>query len=173
MGLVDPGWSTKLPDGRTWWQDQRGDALLQTEDDGELALSKLDAALGGMRPGQMPRAEHEQWKNSLGLDESPAILNAPAIKQPPVPATARPPTAASVFLAKTAPGAAIRSSAPASPSRGAGRPERAGKKRRYDESSYEGYDQDDGYSTGGVDDTGGRRGSGGGKRQKRQKVSGR
>ncbi|QIX02257.1 hypothetical protein AMS68_007774 [Peltaster fructicola] len=33
------------------------------------------------------------------------------------------------------------------------RPDRTGKKRRYDESSYEGYD-DDGYSTGGVDDAG-------------------
>lgn len=149
------------------WQDQRGEALLEDDGDMEIALSKLDAALGGMKPGRMPKAEHESWKAMLGLDET-AAANTTAVKQPPAPMK----VPASAFLAKTAPATAARNhSAPSSPGRVAGvnRPERQGKKRRYDESSYEGYDLEDGYSTSGVDDTG-RRGSGGGKRQKR-KVS--
>jgi len=172
QGLLDPAWDIELPDGRTLWQDQRGDALLETEDDGEMAMAKLDLAFGGIREGQMPKKEHEHWRSELGLDDLPAptaTANAlGAAKQPPAPAIGRAPTGTSAFLAKTAPS---RNSAPSSPSRLGARPERSGKKRRYDESSYEGYDQEDGYSTGGVDDTGGRRASGGGGKRQKRKVS--
>jgi hypothetical protein len=179
-GLVDPGWNSLEADGRTVWETRRADALLG-EHDMDSMLGLLDSALGGVREGHLPKAEHEHWKGLLGLDEA-ANAAAAATKQPPHPSSSVPLAQGSkigapnpAFLAKTAPGAAVRNSAPASPrnTNGPGvasRPDRAGKKRRYDESSYEGY-EDDGYDTGGVDDSN-RRGSSGGKRQKR-KVSGR
>ena len=178
-GLLLPDWSMDIGGGKTVWQDQRADALLG-EHDSEQMLSMLDRALD-MRPGRLPKAEHDKWQSILGLDEASIAVAAvapgkqtnasatPAAFSPGTTNTGMAPrTAATNLLSKTAP---MRNSAPASPrSNIAARPERAGKKRRYDESSYEGYD-DDGYSTGGMDDTG-RRGSSGGKRQKR-KVSGR
>lgn len=160
--LLNPVFDIELEDGRTVFQFERGQPLLgQVEAEAEM-LGLLDQALD-LKPGRLPRGEHENWRSSLGLDEqAPVPAVAPVVK--PAPAT-------KTFLSKTAPGAGMRNSAPASPRGvfGAVRPERAGKKRRYDESSYEGYDED-GYSTGGLDDAG-RRGSGSGKRQKR-KVSG-
>ena len=179
LPLVDPRWNDREADGRTVWQSQRGNALLG-EHNPESMMRLLDSTMGGMKAGHLPKAEHEHWKGLLGLDEA-ANAAAAATKQPPHPSFSIPLAQGSkigapnpTFLAKTAPGAAVRNSAPASPrnTNGAGvaRPDRAGKKRRYDESSYEGY-EDDGYDTGGVDDSS-RRGSGGGKRQKR-KVSGR
>jgi len=161
------------------WAQQRAAENPRLEDGAGGAdelLGKLGAALS-LAPGQLPKVEHEHWKGMLGLDE---------IKPMPVALQATKPghhgdLAAAVAgmnpaLARTAPNHAVRASAPASPhgggnGLGAGaRPDRAGKRRRYDESSYEGYDDEGGYSTGGIDDTA-RRGSVG-KRQKR-KVSGR
>ena len=169
-GLLHPEWSMDVGGGKTLWQERKEDALLG-EHDSEQMLSMLDRALD-MRTGHLPKGEHEHWKGLLGLDDTataaavPSKLNVAATPAFTPGATA-PKTAATNLISKTAP---MRNSAPSSPRNTiAARPERAGKKRRYDESSYEGY-EDDGYSTGGVDDTG-RRGSGG-KRQKR-KVSGR
>ena len=170
FGLVDPLWDSEVADGRTMWQAGREDAPLESNADEELALGKLSSAFSGFKVGHFPKNEHEQWRDLLGLDEVPVPAVNGAVKQPPLPSITgtKAPTGTAAFLAKTAPASAVRNSAPASPSRFPARPERSGKKRRYDESSYEGYD-DDGYSTGGVDDTSGRRGSSG-KRQKR-KVS--
>ncbi|KAK3686987.1 hypothetical protein LTR37_019289 [Vermiconidia calcicola] len=159
--LLNPVFDLEIEDGRTVFQFERGQPLLGEKGAEDEMLGMLDKALD-LKPGRLPRGEHELWRSSLGLDEQAPAAVAPVVK--PVPAT-------KTFLSKTAPGAGMRNSAPASPrgAFGAVRPERAGKKRRYDESSYEGYDED-GYSTGGLDDAG-RRGSGSGKRQKR-KVSG-
>ena len=165
MGLMDPDWDAPLQDGRTLWDERMGDATTDLMNGGKGVLDLLDGALSGMRPGHLPKQEHEHWKGLLGLDETAA--NQPPTTNKPLPgmAPAPPKTAATNLLSKTAP---MRNSAPSSPRNAiTARPERTGKKRRYDESSYEGYEED-GYSTGG--DTG-RRGSGG-KRQKR-KVSGR
>jgi hypothetical protein len=179
-GVVDPRWDIIAEGGQTQWQAQRGELMLG-DSAMENVLGMLDSALGGMREGHLPKAEHEKWKGLLGLDESTTAAAGPA-KPLPHPSSYVPLAQGSksgapnpAFLAKTALGAAVRNSAPASPRNANGpavavRPDRAGKKRRYDESSYEGY-EDDGYDTGGVDDSN-RRGSGGGKRQKR-KVRGR
>ena len=168
---MDPNWDTPLEGGKTWWDNQMGETMLgQHNPDKMLAL--LDSALD-MRPGHMPKQEHEHWKGQLGLDESMANTGKPTTN---AAAPLAPKTAASTFLSKTAPGAAMRSSAPASPRNLAGRPERSGKKRRYDESSYAGYQEgyeDDGYSTAGMDDAGGRRGSVSASKRQKRKVSGR
>ena len=168
-GLVDSGWDQMTPDGTTWWQAHHQDSLLSSAAAEKDIFAKLDSALK-MEPGRLPGREHEQWKNLLGLDDSTTAALS-STKAPPVPVTSIP-TAAANSLPKTAPGAVVQSSAPVSPRGITGRPERTGKKRRYDESTYAGYQEgfeDDGYSTSGMDDTG-RRGSAAVKRQKR-KVS--
>lgn len=163
QGLVDPLWSSEVAPGVSMWDNRwqelkLGDSTHETD-----LLSKLDSALQ-FQPGRLPKLEHETWKKTLGLDEtSIAAKNAAASK-------AAKPVVANAHLAKTAPGTAMRSSAPSSPRNGI-RLERSGKKRSYGDSSFEGYGEgfeDDGYSTGGIDDTGRRRDSN--KRQKR-KVS--
>ena len=117
FGLVDPGWDEKVADGRTLWQAAREEAPLEKTADEEVVLGKLEAAFSGIKVGHLPREEHDQWRNLLGLDEVPA--SSTAIKQPPLPAIAgtKAPTGASAFLAKTAPATAVNNSAPASPSR--------------------------------------------------------
>jgi hypothetical protein len=168
-GLVDPAWDNLDQDGKTWWQGQRSDAFLDTEDDMDLALGKLDAALGGIKAGNLPTAEHNQWKSLIALEETaPAKEKEDKTKLPSAPAVGKIPNAATAIMGKNAPANVMRNSAPASPRGAVGRPDRAGKKRRYDESSYEGYDED-GYSTGG--DGAGRRGSGGGGKRQKRKVS--
>lgn len=175
QGLMDPAWDNDLPDGQTWWTEKMRECKLGDESAADNMSALLGSALDMLRPGHLPKTEHEMWKDRLGLDDTPNTnpntnLNTRALPNGPAPYAQK--SATSNFLSKTAP---ARNSAPASP-RNVGngvaghRPERTGKKRRYDESSYEGYDED-GYSTGGVDDTGGRRASAS-KRQKR-KVSGR
>ena len=175
-GVVNPEWDWVTENGQTQWQVQRGELMLG-DGDVENVLGMLDGALGGMKEGHLPKAEHEKWKSLLGLDETTTAATGPA-KPLPHPTSYVPLAQGSrigapnpAFLTKTAPGAVVRNPAPASPRNANGpavvvRPDRAGKKRRYDESSYEGY-EDDGYDTGGVDDSN-RRGSGGGKRQKRK-----
>ncbi|KAF2484315.1 Rox3 mediator complex subunit-domain-containing protein [Neohortaea acidophila] len=184
-GLVDPGWDVPLADGRIAWDGGMfADPPLLGADEGASAIGKIEALLGtalDLRPGHLPAGEHNGWKNLLGLDDA-TLMNPTKLAASPQSATASGPlgvprTAASNLLSKTTPSGALRNSAPSSPHAhlsSASRPDRAGKKRRYDESSYAGYQEgydDDGYSTGGMDDsTGGRRGSGGGaKRQKMRK----
>lgn len=163
-GLVDPLWSSEVEPGLTMW-DQRwqefklGDPA--TEND---LFGKLNSALQ-FQPGRLPKAEHDQWKKTLGLDEI-----AIAAKPSGLPKDAKQSVTTNAHLARTAPGTAMRSSAPSSPRNGI-RSVRTGKKRSYGDSSFEGYGEgfeDDVYSTDGVDDTGRRRDSN--KRQKR-KVS--
>ena len=173
--LMDPEWDYTIPDGRTYFEASR-EHVDFSERGEEHMLSMLDGALSGMRPGRLPRAEDLQWKSALGLDDSSLSKAAAAGPAAGNAANTLPSkTAANHFLSKTSPATAVQRSAPASP-RGTsasaagsgtatGRPERSGKKRRYDDASWEGYD-DDGYSTG---DGGSRRGSAS-KRQKR-KVS--
>lgn len=169
-GLVDPAWSMELQDGRTLWQDHKGDFILGEHNQDSL-FELLGPALD-MRPGHLPSAEHNQWKNMLGLDDSSLTKPTPTSTSPS--ATTQPTkTAASNLLSKTVPATAVRNSAPASPRNLTARPERAGKKRSYKDASFDGYAEgfeDDGYSTGGMDEPGRR--SSASKRQKR-KVSGR
>ncbi|KAK3651207.1 hypothetical protein LTR56_002065 [Elasticomyces elasticus] len=155
VGLVDPNWDNESAPGRTWWDDQRTNEfpLGSTRTQQEI-MGKLGSALS-MKPGQMPRKEHEEWKSILALEAPKGTPVVSATKSNGFPMNA----------ALTAPG--VRSSAPNSPA-GVIRPERSGKKRRYDESSYSGYHEgydDDGYSTGG--DSASRRASA----SKRQKTA--
>lgn len=154
-GLVDPGWDQVGGDGKTWWEGRWADLPLRDPDALEALLKKTESAFV-MAPGRLPKREHDSWASMLGLDDAIAGRATPAL---PPTATRNP------VLSKTAPSTVFRSSAPASPRDVAGalRPERTGKKRRYDESSYKGYQEgydDDGYSTGGGS-------AGGHKRQKR------
>jgi len=158
-GLLDVGWSQLVDGNRTMWEahwEGQNMVLGNAGHENEI-LRKLDAALK-MEPGKLPKKEHDQWKNMLGLDDSAATAGAVKGAPSKLPAASA--------LSKTAPAMAARNSAPASP-RGTIRPDRSGKKRRYNDSSFEGYDQeDDGHLSAGLDDTG-RRVSGS-KRQKRQ-----
>jgi len=146
--------------GLTHWESENGNVFADGEKGAlEDVLVRLNGGLG-LRGGQMPKGEHEHWKNILGLDE-------PKVGTPAV--NAAKPGLLHPALAKTASAVAARASAPASPRYGLGRPDRAGKKRRYDDSSFDGYaqtfEEDRGYSTGGTDD---RRGSA----SKRPRVEG-
>ena len=170
IGFVHNDWDFVIPNGNTLWQEEKLSVYGVLEEGvEESTLGLLGEALQGVRVGGLPGKEGEKWKQVLALDEKTLAATAPA-----TPAVATHPA-----LVRTSAQQALRASAPASPRNGLGansalRPDRTGKKRRYDESSYtgysEGYVDDDGYSTGGVDDA--RRSSGGPKRQKR-KVSGK
>lgn len=166
-GLLDPAWSFEQSPGVTLWDNhwsERG-KLGDSNAENEM-LSKLDSALR-MESGRLPAKEHENWKSVLGLDDPVASATA---KGAGTGNATKLPSAVNPQLAKTSASHAMRNSAPATPSNQI-RPDRKGKKRSYDDSSFEGYNQgydDDGYSTGGIDDTGRRHDSS--KRQKR-KVS--
>ena len=170
--LIHHEWDIVIPDGRVWW-DASHEGVDFSERGAEGMLGMLDSAFGGLKPGRLPRQEDNQWKSLLGLDDS-ALAKAPqasANNSAAYPAK----TAANNFLSKASPATAVQRSAPASPKAtgsGTGRPERSGKKRRYDDASWEGYEED-GYSTGGdgVGGSGGGRRGSVSKRQKR-KVSG-
>ena len=138
------------------WYDQRIHGKeLENALEGPL-MAKLEQALT-LQPGRLPNAEHEKWKNVLGLEELPASR-----------AIAAPKNVAQSVLQRSQP-TSMRASAPSSPRGSIIRPERSGKKRRYDDASFEGYNEgyqdDDGYLTGGPDD---RRTSGS---KKRRRVS--
>lgn len=178
-GLADPGWDMKGGDGTTLWEgSELRDPPLLVGDSGAEALNRIEGLLQralDLRRGHLPASEHNGWRNLLGLDDAMpnAANNAKAASAAAASSSPAVKSAANNLLAKAAPATTLRNSAPASPRTSTGaRPERVGKKRRYDESSYAGYQEayeDDGYSTGGADDAG-RRGTGGAKRQKR-KVS--
>lgn len=159
QGLLDPLWDQEIQPGVSLWQSQTRDSGKQLgtpEAESDLS-SKLDAAFQ-LLPGRLPAQLHKEWQNMLGLDDQSTgggtkANTTPAVKPAIGSATAR-----------TAPTVSARASAPASPGNVA-RPERSGKKRSYQDSSFEGYDQgydDDGYSTGGRDSA---------KRQKRKDFS--
>ena len=102
--------------------------------------SKLDRALK-MGPGKLPPAEADKWKSMLAVDE-------PAKTKPgvdPKKAGVQPPASNSKA---TSPRTTMTTSK-AHPE--ASRPQRAGKKRRYDDSSFEGYaegvNEEEGYSS--------------------------
>lgn len=159
QGLLDPAWDDEIQPGVTLWEAQTqesGKRLGSTDAETDLS-SKLEAAFHFL-PGRLPAPQHKEWQNMLGLDDQSAGAGTKANTTPAVK------PAIGSALSKTAPPASARASAPASPGNTA-RPERSGKKRSYQDSSFEGYDHgydDDGYSTGGRDSA---------KRQKR-KVSG-
>lgn len=143
------------------WYDQRVHGFeLERALEGPV-MAKLDRALI-MQPGRLPAPEHEHWKNVLGLDD--ASTSAAGVK---TPLQAPSKNAAQNVMQRTQ-ATSMRASAPASPRGGGLRPDRAGKKRRYDDASYEGYadgyQEEDGYSTSGLD--GERRNSSGKKRRR-------
>lgn len=157
-GLAEEAWDDPQPDGRSYF-DIHFEGI-------ELGNATAEANLLGMlgnafsfMPGRLPGKDHDEWKNTLGLDDATAA-GAAGAKNAAAGAKGLVPNAAAAAIARTAPGAIQRSSAPASPANA--RPDRPNKRRRYDDASFEGYENDDGYSTGG--------GSGSQKRQKR-KVS--
>jgi hypothetical protein len=123
------------------WYDQkiRGKEL-DLAQDGPM-MKKLAKALQ-MNPGKLLPEDDAKWKGLLAYDEA-------SVKTPVVSATKRP---AHQAMLKSQP-SSMRASAPASPRAQHGaRLDRPNKKRSYVESSYEGYQDDDGYSTGGLDD---------------------
>lgn len=144
-GLVDPAWDFLTQNGTTLWQEQNPTADTEGPLKDEM-LANLDAALS-FKPGRLPKAEYDRWNHQLDFNHPNA--KATGATQVPVPAK----TATSNFM-KTTTGPHARSSAPASPRNVPGRPDRINKKRRYDDRSFEGYDED-GYSTGDVDDRSG------------------
>lgn len=140
-GLVDPAWDMMTQNNISLWQEQNPNADMDGPAKNDI-FANLDAALS-FKPGRLPKSEHERWRHQLGLDDAGMKTGSSASLAPPR-------TVASNLL-KATNGLAARASAPASPRIAGGRPERTSKKRRYDDRSYEGY-EDDGYSTGEVDD---------------------
>nr|POE71394.1 mediator of rna polymerase ii transcription subunit 19 [Quercus suber] len=143
-GLLDPGWDQLGADGKTWWEGRWTDLPLNDPRGFEPLTQKTESAFA-MQPGRLPKREHDNWASMLGLDDAIAGKLTPAL---------HPTSAQNPAVAKAVPTVAVHSPAPASAGEvsGALRPERAGRKRRYDESSYTGYQEgydDDGYSTGG------------------------
>lgn len=124
QGFVDPLWDAEVSGGMTMWDQKMENVHMDKTDE---LLASLDNALK-LKPGRLPRAEYNEWRQQLGLDD--------AITRPPIKDH-------------------VPEAPPISPS--GTRPDRAGKKRRYDESSYEGYDDDL---------------AGGGTRRVKRKVSG-
>lgn len=124
QGLVDPLWDAEVSGNVTMWDQKTENVKMNGTSTEDLLISLNDALR--LRPGRLPRAEYAEWRQQLGLDDAGA--------NPKEALPARPPDV------NSAPTNA-RSSVPSSPN-GTLRPDRAGKKRRYDESSYEGYDDD-------------------------------
>ncbi|KAH0403285.1 Rox3-domain-containing protein, partial [Aureobasidium melanogenum] len=128
------------------WYDQRIHGRELDKAESSSLMANLGRALT-MNPGTLPADEHNKWKAILGLDDGNKTPSQPANKMVAHPQMLK------------AQASSMRASAPASPraSHPNGiRPDRSNKKRRYDESSYTGYNEsyqeDDGYSTGGLDD---------------------
>ncbi|KAI7363759.1 hypothetical protein KC367_g4353 [Hortaea werneckii] len=119
----------------------------------------------GLRPGRLPASEHKRWEAVLGLNDSNAAANS-GIGGRGAAGWARSRGAAGAgddglagrngnpqsVLSRTSAAAGagsgwggVRASAPASPAAagagGSSRPERTGKKRRYDDASFDGYAQ--------------------------------
>lgn len=148
------------------WYDQRvyGRELETALDPSKgIVMGKLDKALK-MLPGRLPNEEHERWKNIVGLEDASATPAATTASGPGLGRTASttdlPIKSAAHSVMQRSQPTSMRNSAPSSPRAGVGagagaggllRPERSGKKRRYDDSSFEGYadgyQDDDGYDT--------------------------
>ena len=132
------GWTDEI------WQEQHVEGRQLERADSAPIMDKLALAMQ-MNPGKLPAAEHEKWKSLLALDDTAAVktpLSAPTKNH-----------AQHAMFKSSQPSSSMRASAPASPRSQHGvRPDRPNKRRRYDESSYDGYQDDDGYSTGGLDD---------------------
>lgn len=137
QGLLDPVWDVDTGNGETVWDQQRGKNPLEDEGLHDLLGGMLQTQLGRLKAGRLPALEHRKWESTLGLNEPK-----PAVKAKDSEAVTAKAGPANPLLARTAPGQVARASAPASPVRAmAGRPERTGRKRRYDDSSFEGYNQ--------------------------------
>ena len=160
------------------WYDQRvyGKELERALDATGPVLQKLDKAVA-MRGGQLPKDEHEKWKAVLGFDEPVPAAPAVAVGKTGAPLPRSASVAASAAQASFARSGqalptGVRASAPSSPRTGAGgaaiRPDRMGKKRRYDDASFEGYSESGLESDGGVGVDGDRKSSLG---KKRRRVS--
>ncbi|KAI9710901.1 MAG: hypothetical protein M1820_002336 [Bogoriella megaspora] len=97
--------------------------------------AKLDRALQ-IAPGKLPPEEADKWKSILSVDEPTKVKSNLNPKNKSGSAPAAPPSA--------------KASSPPSSNPETSRPQRAGKKRRYDDASFEGYAEgnvDDGNSS--------------------------
>ncbi|KAF2222950.1 hypothetical protein BDZ85DRAFT_119841 [Elsinoe ampelina] len=101
-------------------------------DDGENpgGKGKVERAVT-LAVGRLPKEEDDKWRAALALDE-PVAAKAP-VKTP------QPPNG---MLKPNLLNTGVRASAPASPMNRSAtdRPDRSGKKRRYDDASFEGYE---------------------------------
>lgn len=122
-GLVDPGWDNITQNGNTLWQEQNPLADTENYLKNDM-LANLDAAIS-LKPGKLPKEEYKHWNYILGLNipitKSAGNTNLPAAKDPPK-------NAASHFL-KANTGPLASKSAPSSPAKSVGRPDRPNKKR--------------------------------------------
>lgn len=102
-------------------------------------LEKLNAALT-FQPGQLPREHHEHWKSILAFEDPKAVVT-PNTAVSFASSNVRTPL--NITTTRTAVSGLRESSVSRPPSPVSGslsaRPERAGKKRRYDDASFEGY----------------------------------
>ena len=155
MSLVE---MSAWPDEEWYVQKVSGKELPKGLSSG--ALSKLEKALK-LEPGPVPK--NDEWENILGHESRKGPLPESKAKQPVQP-TARAPKA----------NGQINGVAGLPTEKGVARPQRARKRTRYDDASFEGYgegfvdddrDDDDGYSS----NEGSKRSSG--SRKKRRKVS--
>ncbi|KAF4549491.1 Rox3 mediator complex subunit-like protein [Elsinoe fawcettii] len=135
MGFLewpDEGWYDQRVYGRELEvaNDPVKGRLWRDEGENPGGKGKVERAVT-MAVGRLPREEDDKWRATLALDE-PAAAKAPA-------KTAQPPNG---MLKPGLLNTGVRASAPASPMNRSAvdRPDRSGKKRRYDDASFEGYE---------------------------------
>lgn len=125
------------------WYDQKVHGKeLERAESGPM-MARLGRALQ-LNTGRLPADEHEKWKGLLAFEDSSS-------NRTPALAPTKNPAQQAMLKSQAS---SLRASAPASPRNPhIGRPDRPNKKRRYDDTSYEGYQDDDGYSTSGLDNS--------------------
>ncbi len=167
----EPGKLTGLMEMVQWpeeeWQNQKVAGKEVEKGLGDALLAKLDRAMN-MEPGPVPN--NESWEDILGHEKSKPI-------PPPAEVATKKPLPHNSNIVKAS-GSNNAGNLIGTPSAEIARPKRTGKKRRYDEHSFEGYGEgyvdDDGDLGGGTgyssgDGDGSRRG--GSAKKKRKMVS--
>jgi hypothetical protein len=132
-GLVDPGWDDITQNGNTLWQEQNPTANTEGPLKHDM-LANLNAALT-FKHGRLPKEEYNKWNHQLGLN---VTAQKPSGTTNSSVSSALPRNPTSNFL-KANTGPMASKSAPSSPGNLLGRPDRAGKKRSYQDGSFEGY----------------------------------
>lgn len=112
------------------WYNQKVFGKEVTQGLSDEVKTKLERSLN-MLPGKLPSAEREKWEDFVNLDDAAKAKTSTTAGQK------KPQQAASAKLG--IPALPRRPSIALSPADRIARPERTGKKRRYDDNSFEGY----------------------------------